>query len=84
PACSSASSKTKQKPQPTSSTQVTIKTKLSSSKCKVPDISLPQPPAGKHSQTATKAADKSSNPKGKKRAVNSPSDEKGKDISFLF
>uniref|UniRef100_A0A0W0FZ33 Uncharacterized protein n=1 Tax=Moniliophthora roreri TaxID=221103 RepID=A0A0W0FZ33_MONRR len=45
------SSKTKQKSRPamSSSTQVTIKTEPSSSKCKVPNTSQSQPPARKHS-----------------------------------
>uniref|UniRef100_A0A0W0G627 Uncharacterized protein n=1 Tax=Moniliophthora roreri TaxID=221103 RepID=A0A0W0G627_MONRR len=78
-ACASGSSKTKQKLRPatSSSTQVTIKTELSSSKCKARDTSPPQPPAAKCSQTATKAADNSSDPKGKKCAIDPPPD-KGK------
>ncbi|ESK81536.1 hypothetical protein Moror_15657 [Moniliophthora roreri MCA 2997] len=59
------SGKTKSKPQPTasSSSQVTIKTEPSLSKHKVPDTSLPQ----------------SSDPKGKKHAIDPPSDEEEKD-----
>ncbi|ESK80781.1 hypothetical protein Moror_8509 [Moniliophthora roreri MCA 2997] len=86
PACSSGSSKTKQKSQPAafSSTQVTIKTELSSLKCKARDTSPPQPPAGKHARTITKAADKSSDPKGKRCAVDPPPDKGEKNISLLL
>ncbi|ESK80769.1 hypothetical protein Moror_15444 [Moniliophthora roreri MCA 2997] len=51
----------------------------SSLKCKAHNTSLPQPPARKHARTVTKAADKSSDPKGKKRAVDPPSDKGKKD-----
>uniref|UniRef100_A0A0W0FBT9 Uncharacterized protein n=1 Tax=Moniliophthora roreri TaxID=221103 RepID=A0A0W0FBT9_MONRR len=82
PACSSGSSKTKQKSRPaaSSSTQVTIKTEPSSLKCKARDTSLPQPPARKRACTVIKTADKSSDPKGKRRAVDPPPDEGKKDI----
>uniref|UniRef100_A0A0W0GCE3 Uncharacterized protein n=1 Tax=Moniliophthora roreri TaxID=221103 RepID=A0A0W0GCE3_MONRR len=74
---SSGSSKTKQKSRPAaaSSSQVNIKMEPSSSKCKACDTSLPQPPARKRAHNVTKAADKSSDPKGKKRAVDPPPDE---------
>uniref|UniRef100_A0A0W0FUG3 Uncharacterized protein n=1 Tax=Moniliophthora roreri TaxID=221103 RepID=A0A0W0FUG3_MONRR len=80
------SSKTKQKSQPatSSSTQVTIKTEPFSSKCKVHDTSPPQPSARKHARTVTKAADKSSDPKGKRHAIDPPPDKGEKDISLLL
>ncbi|ESK81055.1 hypothetical protein Moror_3535 [Moniliophthora roreri MCA 2997] len=80
------SSKTKQKSQPatSSSTQVTIKTEPFSSKCKVHDTSPPQPSARKHAHTVTKAADKSSDPKGKRHAIDPPPDKGEKDISLLL
>ncbi|ESK85171.1 hypothetical protein Moror_17175 [Moniliophthora roreri MCA 2997] len=76
-ACSSGSSKTKQKSQPavSSSTQVTIKTEPSSSKHKVQYLTVSENAL----ELPPRLQDKSSDPKGKKHAVDPPPNEGKKD-----